>query len=456
MSFRSYLQKLDQSGHLIHVTEPISKTYEIAGVLKELEPRPVIFENVRESPFRVAGNLFCGKGPFAEYFGIQPSQIIATMTQAIEHPIPPLPPAPLPKGEGRFPSPHGGGAWGEGAAPCQEVITFDPDLDTLPILFHCEGDGGNYISSGVFLAKHPIHGQNADFHRAMQFSKTEMAIRVVKGRHFDAFLEERRALDVAVCVGLPPNILAAAATSVAMGVDELHIANALEPFAVVPAKTVDVLVPAEAEFVLEGTVYTDRRHAEGPFVDLTETQDVIRNEPIFVVKAITHRRDAIWHALLPGALEHKLLMGMPREPTIFREVNKVVRCLDVHINPGGCSWLHAVVQIDKQHEDDGKKAIEAAFAGHRSCKHVYVVDKDVDIYDPLAVEWAMATRFQGDVDMIVKERFPGSSLDPSSEPGTHNTCRVGFDLTAPLESKGKQFGKAPFPKVDLAKFGIRP
>jgi UbiD family decarboxylase len=288
----------------------------------------------------------------------------------------------------------------------------------------------------------------------MQFSKTEMAIRVVKGRHFDAFLQDRKTLDVAVCVGLPPNILAAGATSVAIGFDELNIANALEPFAVVPAKTVDVLVPAEAEFVLEGTVYLDRRHAEGPFVDLTETQDVIREEPVLVVKAITHRQDAIWHALLPGALEHKLLMGMPREPTIFQSVNQVARCLDVHINPGGCSWLHAIVQIDKQHEDDGKKAIDAAFAGHGSCKHVFVVDDDIDIYDPLAVEWAMATRFQGDEDLVVKPRERGSSLDPSSEPGTHNTCRVGFDLTKPLEAKGKNFEKAPFPEVDLSKYGL--
>ncbi len=116
----------------------------------------------------------------------------------------------------------------------------------------------------------------------------------------------------------------------------------------VQAKTVDLLVPAEAEFVLEGTVYLDRRHAEGPFVDLTETYDVIRQEPVFEVKAITHRQDAIWQALLPGALEHKLLMGMPREPTIFKEVNQVVNCLDVNVNPGGCSWLHAIVQIDKQ------------------------------------------------------------------------------------------------------------
>lgn len=439
MSFRSYLKKLDQHGHLIHVTKPISKTSEIAAVLKQLEPSPVIFEQVKDTSFRVAGNLFCGKGPFADYFNIQPSEIIAMMMKAIDNPLPPS---------------HYGESHPDECAPCQEVVNLDPDLDQVPILYHCEGDGGNYISSGVFLAKHPLYGQNADFHRAMQFSKNEMAIRVVKGRHFDAFLEDCKALDVAVCVGLPPNILAAAATSVALGVDELHIANALDAFSVVPAKTVDILVPAEAEFVLEGTVYVDRRHAEGPFVDLTETQDVVRNEPIFVVKAITHRRNAIWYALLPGALEHKLLMGMPREPTIFREVNKMVSCLDVHINPGGCSWLHAIVKINKQYESDGRKSIEAAFAGHRSCKHVYVVDDDIDIYDPLAVEWAMATRFQGDVDLIVKERSPGSSLDPSSECGTHNTCRVGFDLTAPLETKGKQFSKVSFPKVDLTDFGI--
>jgi UbiD family decarboxylase len=435
MSFRSHLDALEKSGRLVVIREPVSKRYEMAGILKKLEPRPVLFERVKDSPYRTAGNLLCGKEPFAEYLRTEPARIISTLSDAIDNPsIPAL--------------------WREGTPPCQEVIDREPDLDGLPILLHCEGDGGPYISSGVFLAKHPDHGQNADFHRAMQYSKTEMALRVVRGRHFDLFLEDRKTLDVAVCVGLGPNILAAAATSVELGMDELTIANALEPFTVTPAKTVDALVPAEAEFVLEGTVYYDRRHAEGPFVDLTETQDVIRNEPVFEVKAVTHRRDAIWQALLPGALEHKLLMGMPREPTIFRSVARGVRCLDVHVNPGGCSWLHAVVQIDKRSEDDGKQAIAAAFAGHRSLKHVFIVDGDIDIYDPLSVEWALATRFQGDADMVVLPREPGSSLDPSSEPETHNTCRVGFDLTKPLKAKGKKFEKTPFPDVDLSRFGL--
>ena len=431
MSLRDYLKRLDQRGELVHVTAPISKTYEVAGVLKKLEPRPALFERVIESPFRVAGNLFCGKAAFADYFNMPVSGIISALTRAIDH---------------RASCPV------VADAPCQEVVCLSPDLDTLPILRHCENDGGNYVSAGIMIARHPKHGQNVDFHRLMQFSKTEMAVRVVKSRHFDYFLNDLKAVDVAVCVGNAPNVLAAAATSVGLGIDELEIANALEPLQIVHAKMVDVMLPAETEFVLEGTVYLDRRHAEGPFVDLTETQDVVRNEPVLEVKAITHRRDAIWHALLPGVLEHKLLMGMPREPTIFRKVNEVVRCLDVNVNPGGCSWLHAIVQIDKQHEDDGRKAIQAAFAGHRSCKHVFVVDRDIDIYDPQQVEWAMATRFQGDRDLIVLDREPGSSLDPSSEPGTHLTTRVGFDLTKPLETHGKAFERAPFPEVDLARF----
>jgi 2,5-furandicarboxylate decarboxylase 1 len=332
------------------------------------------------------------------------------------------------------------------------VVVTKPDLDALPILKHFEDDGGPYITSGVVIAKHPRYGQNVDFHRCMQFSQTEMAVRVVRSRHFDAFLQDRKQLDVAICVGNAPSVLVAAATSVEIGVDEMEIANALEPLQVVRAKTVDLLVPAEAEFVLEGTVYLERRHAEGPFVDLTETQDIVRQEPVFVLKAMTHREDALWQALLPGALEHKLLMGMPREPTIFRQVNRVVRCLDVNVSPGGCSWLHAIVKIDKQNEDDGAKAIRAAFAGHRSCKHVFVVDKDIDIYDPLAVEWALATRFQADRDLVILDKEPGSSLDPSAEPGTKLTTKAGFDLTKPLSAKGKNFEKVPYPEIDVEQF----
>ena len=300
MSLRSYVDNLMARQALTRITVPVSAQCEAAGLLKRLEPKAVMFEQVTGFDFRLAGNLFCSKAAFAAYFGLTPAEIIPALAHAIEH---------------RSPCPQ------VSTAPCQEIVHLKPDLNALPILRHCDGDGGNYISAGVFIARHPKHGQNLDFHRAMQLSQNEVAVRVVRGRHFDAFLNELGEMDVAICVGLPPNVLAAAATSVGLGIDELQIANALEVVPVVRATTVDLLIPAEAEFVLEGTVYRDRRHAEGPFVDLTETYDVAREEPVMTVRAITHRREAIWQALLPGGLEHKLLMGMPREPTIFQKVN---------------------------------------------------------------------------------------------------------------------------------------
>lgn len=324
------------------------------------------------------------------------------------------------------------------------------NLDKLPILKHNESDGGRYISSAVVVTKDSEFGQNLDFHRAMQFSANRMSTRIIKGRDFYKFLEKNGEVDAAYCVGNTPNVLVAAATSVKTGINELEIANALSPMEVTKATTLDLIIPAGCEFVLEGRVFMNDRSNEGPFIDLTETYDIVREEPVFEVRRITHRKNPIWQALLPGALEHKVLMGMPREPTIYKAVNEAgVKCLDVNVNPGGSSWLHAIVKIDKQNEDDGKKAIHAAFQGHRSCKHVFVVDKDINIYDPLEVEWSMATRFQAESGLVDIGKEPGSSLDPSAEPGTKITNKVGFDFTAPLVTKGKGFAKAEFPKVDL-------
>jgi UbiD family decarboxylase len=190
-------------------------------------------------------------------------------------------------------------------------------------------------------------------------------------------------------------------------------------------------------------------------MDLTETMDIVRDQPVIEIDLITHRRQPIYHALLPGGLEHKLLMGMPREPTIFAEVNKVTRCTGANITPGGASWLHAVVQIDKQGPEDGRKAIEAAFKGHSSLKHVWVVDTDVDIYNPDAVEWALATRFQADKDLIIFPEQPGSSLDPS---GTHvpgqksRTTKVGFDCTIPWGANKSKFAKGQYGDVDIDEY----
>ncbi|MHA1839648.1 MAG: UbiD family decarboxylase [Candidatus Ranarchaeia archaeon] len=433
MDFRTYIEKMGKEGNLLKIKKEVTWKVEAAAVLKTAEPKPVIFENITDYPdFRVAGNIFSTKESIAEYFGISTADLIPKLTSAIDERSPPEEVS---------------------NASCQEVIMEKVDLDSLPILLHNPKDGGRYISSAVVVTRDPDYGQNLDFHRAMQISKDKMSMRIIKGRDFYKFLEKNGEVEAAFCIGNTPNVLVAAATSVQTGINELEIANALKKTRVTRAKTVDLLIPADCEIVLEGIVTMDERAPEGPFIDLTETFDRERQEPVFTVKTITYRKDPIWQALLPGALEHKVLMGMPREPTIFKKVSEAgVKVLDVYINPGGSSWLHAIVKIDKQHEDDGRKAILAAFEGHKSCKHVFVVDKDINIYDPLEVEWSMATRFQAERDIVEKGKEPGSSLDPSAEPGTKITHKVGFDLTAPLVTKGKSFARAEFPKVDLNKY----
>ncbi|MFX1512537.1 MAG: UbiD family decarboxylase [Promethearchaeota archaeon] len=433
MNYREYIDKLIKEGPLLSIEKEVSVNIEAAAVLKAAEPLPLLFAKVKDYPdWRVVGNVFCTKQSIADYLGISVDQLIPTLTNAIDN-------RSLPE---EISSP-----------PCQEVIMDEVDLDKLPILTHNEKDGGRYISSAVVITKDPEFGQNLDFHRAMQLEKDRMSTRIIKGRDFYKFLERQGELEAAWCLGNTPNILVAAATSVETGINELEIANSLKPAKITKAYSVDLLIPAECEVVLEGKVYMEERASEGPFIDLTETYDVVREEPVFEVKKITHRNDPIWAALLPGALEHKILMGMPREPTIYKKVNEAgVKCLDVSVNPGGSSWLHARVKIEKQNENDGEKAIRAAFVGHRSCKHVFVVDKDIDIYNDLDVEWAMATRFQFERGIVDMGKEPGSSLDPSAEPGTKITNKIGFDFTAPLIVKGKSFGRAEFPKVDLKEY----
>ena len=429
MTFRKWVDRLKKTGRLTEAKKPISTNIEAAAFIKALEPEPVLF-HTQESYFPVAANICASRELVSDYLGLQASQLVPSLLNAIEHPSKPR-------------VAHD--------PPCFEVLESKVDLDTIPLLMHAEKDGGRYISSAVVIASHPEIGQNVSFHRFMQISKNELVIRIVP-RHLQAILEKTRGdLPIAICIGNSPNVLLAGACSVELGSDELEIANTLQPLSVAKCREANCLVPADSEFVLIGRI-TSKLHDEGPFIDLTETYDLVRQQRIVRVEKVYHRQHAIYQALLPGGLEHKMLMGMPREPTIYREVSKACECLDVVITPGGASWLHAVVKIRKQHENDGRQAIEAAFRGHTSLKHVVIVDDDIDINDPMEVEWAIATRFQGDRGLVMKVGETGSSLDPSADPETRKTAKVGFDATKPFEVKGKNFEKAKFPQIDWHTF----
>lgn len=418
MEFREFVRLLDQRGALVKIKKPVDVRFEVSTLVKMLQGRPVIFENVKGFNMPVVSNVCATRELVALGLGIDKKDVIKTLASAIDHPREPT------------------------VSAAQDYVELPCDLGKLPILTYYPQDGGPYIASGIAFGKDREYGINASYHRAMILDQERMAMRIVE-RHLHAFMQ-RGLREFAFCIGCPMSVLIAGAISVEIGKSELSIANALQDIRVIELGG-HVVPQSEIVMICE---FTGETTDEGPFLDLTETFDIVRKQPVARVKKIFARREPLFYALLPGDLEHKIMMGTPREPTIFREVSRVCECLDVYINPGGCSWLHAIVKIRKQHEYDGKKAIVAAFQGHASLKHVYVVDADIDIENPADVEWAMATRFQGDRGLVVKTGQKGSSLDPSSDMATKETTKVGFDLTVPTKTTGKSFHR-PQPPLQL-------
>ncbi|RLI13848.1 UbiD family decarboxylase, partial [Candidatus Bathyarchaeota archaeon] len=161
-------------------------------------------------------------------------------------------------------------------------------------------------------------------------------------------------------------------------------------------------------------------------------------------------------AILPGGVEHKLFMGFPREAEIWKAVSAVVPAVRaVNLTAGGCGWLHAVVAIEKNVDGDAKNAILAAFSAHPSLKHVVVVDPDIDVYDPEQVEWAIATRFQADEDLVIIRGARGSTLDPSADQETGLTTKVGLDATIPIGLDRRAFSRARIPMSDRVRELLR-
>jgi UbiD family decarboxylase len=422
MLFRDFVDKLDKSGKLVKISKPVSIKYEIASIMKKLDGQPVLFENVQGFAYRIAANVISTRDLLAEGIGARKEDMIRVIANAIDNPRQP-----------KITKPE-----------YQEIAC---DLTKLPILTYYKEDGGPYIASAIVVAQDKEYGINSSFHRMMVISKNEVVMRILQ-RHLDEYLK-RGLKKFAICIGNPTQVLLASAISAELGKSELSIANSLSETNLVDF---DGMLAPESEFVLIGEV-TGKTAKEGPFLDLTETPDIVREQQVFRITKIYAKRGAIFHGLLPGGFEHKILMGLPREPTIFREVSKVCTCKNVLITPGGCSWLHGVVQIIKKNPDDGKRAIEAAFKGHPSMKHVVIVDDDIDIYNPNDVEWAIATRFQGDKNIVIKPKEKGSSLDPSSNLQTRETAKVGIDATIPGDRKKSDFKRLdPSFKVDLKNY----
>lgn len=409
MSLRSFLDELRGAELLSEVHEPVSPVLDAAS--RSLRAGPILFHNINNSIACI--NILGTRALLGRALRIDPKDMARGLS--------------LIEFSGRVREAN--------SSAFQEVVS-PPDLTKLPVFTHFKGDGGPYITSAVVVSR--AGGRiNACVHRLMVLGKDRLAARLVPGRHthqmYCSAIERGEPLPVGIAIGVDPVVLIAASTRVPEN-KEFEYASALRgsPVELVALEN-GVSVP-HAEIVLEGYL-TPECAAEGPFVDITGTVDLVRQEPVIRLTRMMTRENPIYQALMPGGNEHKMLMGIPYEPLIYRAVSRVASVKNVFLTDGGCCYFHAVVQIEKKSEEDGRRAIEAAFSAHGSLKHVLIVDTDIDIHDPRDLEFAIATRVRGDEDLYIFPHVRGSTLDPRSVDGI--TTKVGVDATAKLDKLWK-------------------
>jgi 2,5-furandicarboxylate decarboxylase 1 len=415
---RDWLAFLAARGDLSVARENVALVDELAAVAKRMErDKAVLFPRPSGHAFPVVVNLFTQRAWVADALGVTEDQLLPDFLAAARNPLP----------------------WVEvTSAAVQEVVHTDVDLlKQLPIPKHNELDSGPYITAGLLISRNPVTGaQNVAIHRC-QISGPDRIGVLLLPRHTLAYYrmaeQAGEGLEIAIVIGVHPALLLASQAIAALDEDEMGIAGGLlgRPVEMVKCKTNAVRVPGHAEIVVEGRILPKVREAEGPFGEFPQYYGPRAAREVIQVDAVTHRRHPIFHTIVGGSFEHLVLGGVPREATLLQHLKRSFpNVLDVRLTRGGTCRYHLAVKIDKIREGEPKNIIMGAFGGHYDIKQVVVVDRDVDISSPDEIEWAIATRFQADRDLVVVSGALGSMLDPSSHAGVG--AKLGFDATAPI------------------------
>ena len=431
---RDVLDALRHAGQLDEVEDEVDLRY--VSPLVARSPHAVLFCRVRGYDYPLVSGLLSDRRRLALCLGMEGAETVSRLRQAIDRPIPPV---VVPD------------------SPVKEVVQRGDavDLSALPIPVMAELDGGPFIASAVVIANHPHFGRNAGIYRLMYRNRNTLGIDIVTPNNLRAMYEEASARDeslpISIAVGAAPIEMLAATFKAPMETDELGIAGGLrqEPIELVPGECIPVEGLANAEIILEGELLPGgHRHPEGQYGEFTRLMGGVHLNPIVHVRAITMRRNAIFYALqMPW---ENIYMSAPvYEAAAWRVLREAgVRTTAVNITPGGCCHWHVVAAIQKT-PGDGKNAITALLSV-ADFKYAVVTDDDVDIFDPVEVEWAIATRVQADRDVLIVPGSRAKPLDPSipQTSGPIVTAKMGIDATIPDEVPRARYTRITYPFRD--------
>jgi 2,5-furandicarboxylate decarboxylase 1 len=453
---RYFLSRLEDRApdELVRVGRTVDPVYELPAVVRKLQAErrypAVLFDSVAGSQLRAISNVLGSTQLLAEALETSVDALTQTYIDREDARIEPVVVTD---------------------APVQDVVMTgdDVDLATLPIVTNCDKDSGAFISAGITTVKDPDTGiYNSGIYREMVHSRNELGMSYEKHAHIGRIHRKVEAkgdeLEAVTWVGHHPACLLGSQSKVQFGESEYEVMGGLlqEPLRLVQGKTIDMLVPADAEVVIEGRIRAGQRLPEGPYGEFTWYYGLERPSPVMEVTAITHRKDAIFHHLFAAHPEHNLTGRLGREAVLYKRVKASVPSVQaVHMPMSGICRFTAYVKIAKEYDGEGKLAALAALASDPFVKLAIVVDKDIDIHNDAEVLWAIATRTQPDRATFFVQDAAVSRLDPASysiwsrwEKDTMNT-KWAIDATMPVEAPFEERADVPremWERLDLSEY----
>jgi 2,5-furandicarboxylate decarboxylase 1 len=439
-NFRQFLGRLREAGELIDLHQPVDIRH--IGTLVDQSDKALLFHNVIGYGMPVVSGIIRSRDRAIMSMGVKTyGEIETTLRKGIDHPIPPIM---------------------VNTSPAREVtmVGDEVDLFKLPIPMSSIYDGGPMITAGVVIAKDPELGMNSGIYRFIVKEKALTGIDIVTPNNMRLFADRAykagRPLPISISIGTHPLEIMASGYRAPLGVDEMHIAGGLRgaPVELAPCQTIDVPFIADAEIVIEAEILpTGWTWPEGRFGEFTRLMGGLHWNPLVKVKAISHRKDAIYYSLhMPW--ENTWLAAPTRYAAIRQALRTAgVTVKDINVTLGGCAFWHAVISIKKQ-AGEAKNAILAALSV-MDLKHVVIVDDDIDVFNPMDVEWAIATRVQGDRDILIVTNARGKPLDPSLSPTppgvVPTTAKVGIDATIGEGIPRERYERIAYAYSDTAK-----
>ena len=442
--FRSFVKLLDDRGELVHISREVEPRQELAGVMSKIETqrRAYLFENVTGAKFPLIGGLYNKLEKFGMALGHDSDepfthQLFDARIEAAK--ANPIAPSSVKSG------------------PVKEVICTgdDVDLAQIPVPTFFELDSGPFITGAIGVSRDPESGEmNIGVYRTLILDRNHFVINASSlsdlRRIYAKWEKSGEAMPIALAIGVPPAMLIAAASKMPPNRCEFEIAGGLQgaPIDLVQCENSDLMVPADAEIVIEGTVDFSKRveNLLGEFAGQYGPEDA----PVTEVNTITHRNDAMYYAIVAGRNpEHNTLgmlaiYGLQRSiMATLREAIPEIKEVHVHMDPGLGTLGHVAISIDKQSDAQPRQIIDTAFATggaifpvSKIIKRIIVIDDDVDGADMADINWAIWNRAADASKFIVIPGVESWELERAAKEGM-KSVRIGIDATMDLDDVDK-------------------